>query len=53
MIPSMVSEVSAIFVAITTFRVPGGAGSKIRDCISEGRALYTGRMISSGTYGIG
>ena len=34
-----------------TFRDPGGAGSKIRVCISEGRAEYTGRMISSGTSG--
>ena len=34
-----------------TFRQPGGAGSKIRVCISLGRALYTGRIISSGISG--
>lgn len=48
----MVRDVSAIFVAITTYNYslnnlifqiftflePGGAGSKIRVCISDGRA---------------
>lgn len=34
-----------------TFLLPGGAGSKIRVCISLGRAEYTGRMINSGTSG--
>jgi hypothetical protein len=38
-IQSIVIEVSAIFVASTTFRLPFGAGSKIRDCNSDGRAL--------------
>ncbi len=32
-------------------RVPGGAGSKMRVCISDGRLEYTGRMMSSGTLG--
>jgi hypothetical protein len=30
---------------------PGGAGSKMRVCISEGSAEYTGSTISSGTSG--
>ena len=47
--PSMVSDVSAMLVAMTTFLEPGGAGSKILVCISEGSAEYTGRMMSSGT----
>ena len=34
-----------------TFLEPGGAGSKMRVCISEGRAEYTGRMMRSGTSG--
>ena len=34
----MVSEASAMLVAITILRAPGGAGSKIRVCISDGRA---------------
>lgn len=34
-----------------TFLLPGGAGSKMRVCISLGSAEYTGRMISSGTSG--
>lgn len=34
-----------------TFLDPGGAGSKILVCISEGRAEYTGRIIRSGTSG--
>ena len=32
-----------------TFLAPGGAGSKMRVCISLGKALYTGKMMSSGT----
>ena len=44
----MVRDVSAMFVAMITLREPGGAGSKILDCISLGRAEYTGSMISSG-----
>ena len=32
-----------------TFLLPGGAGSNILVCISLGSALYTGRMINSGT----
>ena len=31
--------------------MPGGAGSKMRVCISLGRLEYTGRMMSSGTAG--
>jgi hypothetical protein len=46
--PSIVSEASAIFVAITHFLEPSGAGSKIFDYISDGRALYTGKIINSG-----
>jgi hypothetical protein len=34
--PLIVSEVSAIFVAIITFLAPGGVGSNILACISEG-----------------
>jgi hypothetical protein len=37
MIPLIVREVSAIFVAIITFRAPGGVGSKILACMSEGK----------------
>jgi hypothetical protein len=37
MIPLIVREVSAILVAIMTFRAPGGVGSKILACMSEGR----------------
>ena len=40
-----------MLVAMTTLRVPEGAGSKMRVCISDGRLLYTGRMTSSGTAG--
>uniref|UniRef100_A0A224XUR6 Putative secreted protein n=1 Tax=Panstrongylus lignarius TaxID=156445 RepID=A0A224XUR6_9HEMI len=49
--PCIVREVSAIFVAITTFLEPGGAASNILVCISLGRAEYTGRIINSGTSG--
>ena len=73
--PSIVNDVSARFVAMTTwnarnrfmsiilkwenhtakcnrtFLEPGGAGSKIRVCISLGSAEYTGRMIRSGISG--
>ncbi len=35
--PSIVSDVSAMLVARTTFLAPGGVGSKMRACISEGR----------------
>ena len=38
-----------MLVAITTFLAPGGAGSKIFDCISDGKAEYTGKIINSGT----
>ena len=34
----MVSDASAILVATMTLRAPGGAGSKILVCISEGSA---------------
>ena len=47
--PSMVSDASAMFVATITFLAPGGAGSKMRVCISDGSDEYTGRMMSSGT----
>lgn len=36
---------------MTHFLDPGGAGSKILVCISEGKAEYTGKMMSSGTAG--
>ena len=49
--PSIVILVSAMFVASTTLRAPGGAGSKMRDCISLGSAEYTGSTMSSGTPG--
>lgn len=32
--PSIVREVSAMLVAMTTFRAPGGVGSKILACMS-------------------
>lgn len=35
--PSIVIEVSAMFVANTTFLAPSGVGSKILACISLGR----------------
>ncbi len=34
---SIVSEVSAMLVASTTLREPGGVASNIFDCMSEGR----------------
>ena len=34
--PSMVSDVSAMFVPMTTLRASGGVGSKILACCSEG-----------------
>jgi hypothetical protein len=37
-----------MLVATTHFLVPGGAGSKMRDCISDGSDEYTGRIINSG-----
>ena len=40
-----------MFVATITFLLPGGAGSKMRVCISDGRDEYTGRMWRSGTDG--
>lgn len=36
--PSIVSDASAMLVAMTHLRDPGGAGSKMRLCISEGCA---------------
>jgi hypothetical protein len=44
----MVIDASAMLVATTTLRAPGGAYSKIFYCISVGRAEYTGSIISSG-----
>ena len=35
--PSMVIDVSAMFVARTTFLAPSGVGSKILACISLGK----------------
>ena len=40
-----------MLVATMTLREPGGAASKIRVCISDGREEYTGRMWRSGTDG--
>jgi hypothetical protein len=37
-IPSIVRDASAIFVAITHFLEPAGAGSNISDCYSLGKA---------------
>jgi hypothetical protein len=34
--PSMVIDVSAMLVATTTLRVPGGVGAKTRICSSAG-----------------
>ena len=36
--PSIVSDASAMLVAAMTLREPGGAGSKILLCISDGSA---------------
>jgi hypothetical protein len=38
--PSMVRDASAMLVAMTHLRAPGGAGSKMRVCISDGSALF-------------
>jgi hypothetical protein len=46
--PSIVIEVSAIFVASTTFRAPSGVGSNILACMSLGRLAYIGQTINSG-----
>jgi hypothetical protein len=46
--PSIVIEVSAIFVASTTFRAPSGVGSNILACMSLGRLAYMGQTINSG-----
>lgn len=48
MILSMVIDVSAIFVANTTFLQPFGVFSKILIYYSEGKAAYTGHIINSG-----
>jgi len=45
---SIVIEVSAIFVANTTFLHPFGVFSKIFIYYSEGKAAYTGHTINSG-----
>mmetsp|Transcript_15676 Transcript_15676/g.59484 ORF Transcript_15676/g.59484 Transcript_15676/m.59484 type:complete len:308 (-) Transcript_15676:713-1636(-) len=47
LIPSMVSDVSAMLVEKMTLRAPSGVGSKIRACWSAGRAEYSGRAMSS------
>ena len=47
MIPSIVKEVSAIFVAIITFLAPGGVGKKISAYLSDGKFAYIGRIKSS------
>jgi hypothetical protein len=50
---SIVNDVSAIFVDITTLRpiapfgLFGGAGSKIRCCKSGGKVEYSGMHLSS------
>jgi len=41
MLPSIVSEVSAIFVAKTTFLSPAGVFSNARSCIYAGNAAYS------------
>ncbi len=48
--PFIVSEVSAILVAITTFLAPGGVGSKILAYISEGKVEYIGHIMSSAIF---
>ena len=40
-------EVSAIFVANTALRAPGGVGSNTRACWSPGREEYSGNTINS------
>lgn len=47
MMLSMVSDVSAMLVARTTLRAPGGVGMNIFACMSLGRFAYTGRIMSS------
>lgn len=44
---SIVSEVSAIFVAKTIFLAPFGVGSKILAYKSEGKFAYIGKIINS------
>jgi len=44
---SIVREVYAMFVANTTFLAFRGVGSKIFDCMSEGKPEYMGNTISS------
>lgn len=41
MLPSIVSDVSAIFVASTTFLSPTGVFSNARSCICAGNAAYS------------
>ena len=43
----IVKDVSAIFVAITTFLAPFGVGSKILAYKSVGRFAYIGHIINS------
>jgi len=44
LMPEMVTEVSAIFVANINFRTPAGAGRKASSCSSGGSAAYNGRI---------
>lgn len=44
---SIVTDVSAILVARTTFLEFGGVGSKILACMSLGKFAYTGSIRSS------
>ena len=46
---SIVIDVSAMLVASTTFREPGGVGSKILAYRSEGNEEYIGQIINSAT----
>ena len=48
-IPSKVKEVSAMFVANTSFQQPSGAFLKIFSCCSELIDPYIGKMIIGGT----
>lgn len=52
MIPSTVSDVSAMFVATTHFLIPSGDLWKILACRSDGSCEYIGRMDSSGAFSI-
>jgi hypothetical protein len=45
----MVSEVSAIDVASTTLRRPGGAGAMARSCASDSSAPNSGTMSTAGS----